>query len=494
MTLAPRPRAAASAFVALTVCFWAQVVAAKPIIAIAPFRGPEVALAEQAVQRALKGRALVLSPARYAVVAKGLFAESQAPEDLAAVAHEIGATWVITGTIKAEGARWLLSVSLRDGEDGQSRAKLRYPLSSPRCPPAVLGTLARELLDALDAAPRAVKQRRVERPPPDDPEPRDTPPIAAGTQRRSRKLPPGDDDEAPPNRPGETSKRSTPKNPPPDDDPPPPVARPVKKDPPAEPKPADPRPAPTGGRPRWARWFELGLGASISGRSFSVDPPPPRFNSAVVGGIGLDFTLYPLAFTWKNAYGIFSGLGLGLTLEKPVWPDSTSKSDMTQRFPTSELRVGGGLRWKFTLYKSMPRPQLTLLVEGGVHEFGFAKGADGQDVVGVPDVRYVYASIGGGLTVHFAEWSWIWVKFVYHAVSDTGSIQLPTQYGLSAAFGLRFSAGLDFLVWKGVRLGASGFYERFNVVFGYDPNNRAKVADGATDEYYGAMLLLGYVL
>ena len=46
----------------------------------------------------------------------------------------------------------------------------------------------------------------------------------------------------------------------------------------------------------------------------------------------------------------------------------------------------------------------------------------------------------------------------------------------------------------GLRVGAQGFYERFNIVFGYDPNNRTLIADGATDEYYGAMLLLGYVL
>jgi hypothetical protein len=83
---------------------------------------------------------------------------------------------------------------------------------------------------------------------------------------------------------------------------------------------------------------------------------------------------------------------------------------------------------------------------------------------------------------------------VYHVVTDSGPIQTPDEYGLAAASGLRFSAGLDFLVWRGIRLGAQGYYERFMTVFGYDPANRAKIADGATDEYYGAMVLLGYVL
>jgi TolB-like protein len=476
----------------------------RPIVAVSPFRGPQGRFPEATVMRALRPRAVVLSSGRFAIVAKGLFAESQAPEDLAAVARELGAQWVVTGQIKAEGARWALTVSLRDADDGQARAKLRYPLPSPRCPPAVLRTLSREILDALAAA-RSAKRRAPSKPsipppeaPPSEAPEGDTPPVAPPTTRNQTRPQVGDDDEAPPTRPGENSRRSArveppppeaqPKAPAPEPDPePPPSADPPPK------KPQPPAPISTG-RPRWARWFELSIAGSVSGRAFSVDPPPPKFSSSVVAGIRADFTLYPLAFTWKNAYGLFAGLGLGITLDKPFWPDSTSKADPTQRFPTSELRVEGGLRYKITLYKPMPRPQLTLLAEGGLHDFSFAKGPGGEDVVGVPDVRYVYAAIGAGLTIHFAEWTWLWVRFGYLAITDTGPIQARDQYGLSAAYGLRFSGGLDFLVYKGLRLGALGFYERYKIVFGYDPNNRAKVADGATDEYYGGMLLLGYVL
>ena len=232
----------------------------------------------------------------------------------------------------------------------------------------------------------------------------------------------------------------------------------------------------------------------LTGRSFSVDPPPPRFNSSVVAGVRLDLTLFPFAFSWNRARGVFAGLGLGVTLTKPFWPDSTSKSDPTQRFPTTEIAIEGGLRWKFTLYRPMPRPQLQLIAEGGFHDFAFAKGVNGADIVGVPDTHYIYASLGGGLTIHFADWSWLWVKFVYHAVTDTGPIQYPENYGLAAAYGFRFSGGIDFLAYKGLRIGALGMYERFAIIFGYDPSHRVKIADGATDEYYGGMLLLGYVL
>jgi hypothetical protein len=224
-----------------------------------------------------------------------------------------------------------------------------------------------------------------------------------------------------------------------------------------------------------------------------MDLPAPKFTSAVVGAIHADGTVFPLAFTWKNAYGLFSGLGLGASFDKPIWPDSTARMDPSQTFPTTELRVEGGLRWKLTLYKPMPRPQLHLIAEGGLHSFGFARGPSGENIVGVPDVRYVYASLGGGLTLHFAERAWLTLKFVYHAVTDSGPIQSREEFGLAAAGGFRFSGGLDFLVWRGLRLGAKGFYERFNMRFGYDPD-RVRIADTATDEYYGGVLVIGYVL
>jgi len=201
---------------------------------------------------------------------------------------------------------------------------------------------------------------------------------------------------------------------------------------------------------------------------------------------------YPLAFTWSRVKGVFSGVGLTIRLDKPFWPNSTTPAMPSSSFPTQELRVEGGLNWKITLYKGMPRPQLHLIATGGLHEFTYAKGPDGTNVVGVPNVRYTYASFGGGLTVHFAEWSWIWFDFVYHLVTNAGEIETQPFYGLAAHFGLRFQAGLDFLVWRGIRLGAMGFYERFGAAYGYDPN-RALIADTSTDEYYGAMLLLGYV-
>src|SRR5205085_2449048 len=133
--------------------------------------------------------------------------------------------------------------------------------------------------------------------------------------------------------------------------------------------------APPEGRPRWAPYFDVTAGASIGGRSFDFAPAAlPHFSSGVVGGLRLDLTLYPFAFSHASLRGVFAGFGLGVTLDKPFWPDS--KGPDGNRYATAELRVEGGLRWRFVLYKPVPRPELILTVGGGLHQFAIAKRTD----------------------------------------------------------------------------------------------------------------------
>ncbi len=459
--------------------------AAKTVVAVAPFHGPEATMLEQVVQRTLRARGVVLSSSSYAQVAKSLFAEGWSPEDIAAVAKELGASYVVTGITKLDGGRWTLVITLHEGKGGRTTAKLRYPLTSPRTPPGVIHTMQSDLLNALrggggNSSPPSGKPRRPIEPPTSwDPPPRqrtDSPPQSPRDKARDDEWPTQDADR-PEKHVG---------------DPPAPIAK-------AQPQPAQPPPSArppfatyASGRAKWARYFELGLGISIGSRNFGTDPPPPRFANGVAAGLHAEATFYPLAFTWKRAYGLFSGLGLGLDLDYPFWPPATAKTDTTQQLPIAELRVEGGLRYKITLYKPLPRPQLTLLVEGGVHQFLFARAADGTQLAAVPDVRYQYATIGGRLTVHFADWSWIWAQFQYHIVTDSGPIQLRENYGLAATVGFRFSAGIDFLVWRGIRLGLQGHYERFSSRYGYDPE-RVQIRDTSTDEFFGGTAVIGYV-
>ncbi len=476
-------------------CARAAIAADKPTLAVVPFKGPSAKSAEAIVVRALRKKAQVIPQTAWVKSARKLFAPSHSPEDIAAVAEDVGAQIVITGVIKREGRRWELSLGVRDGKTGKTRDRLKYPLKGPRLDPATVATMSKEVSDAFDALaaggeeaapPKPEKQPQASRTPPPPTEP-EAPPKPTST-------PPSKPASAPPPKPAGGPPPKLSAN---DNETPPGLA-------PSPPSPQEPAPpivhqevaktAPTK-RPGWAPYFDLSAGATVSGRSFDFDPASqPKFSSGVVAGIRGDLTLYPLASTWNKAGGAFSGLGLGATVDKPFWPDSTSKQDPTMKFATTELRVEGGLRWRIVLHKAVPRPQLLIQAGGGFHSFALGKDATGADV-GPADVSYKYATFGLGMRIHFAEWSWIWAMFDYHYVFDSGPIgDVGSEYGPVKTFGIRVRGGLDFLVYKGLKLGAEGLYERFSLTFNPGASMPAKVANGGTDQYFGGIIVVGYVL
>jgi hypothetical protein len=448
--------------------------AERPLIAVVPFTGPQAKVAEATVVRTLRHKASMVPPATWQKSAKKLFAKTHNPDDIASVAEDVGAVLVITGVVKRDGRNWQLTVSVRDGKSGRSRDKLKYPLRGPRVNESTLKLLADEVdsafahaLSASETQPVAeAPPPAVEKPPPtvEKPPPRaEKPPPRAEKPPREKPVVVAENDDLPPPRREET---------------PPPLV--------AEKNPVEER------RPRWAPWFNADAGGSISGRQFDFDPSSqPRFKSGVTGGIRIDATVYPLAFTWRRAAGVLATLGLGVTFQKPFWIDSTSKSDPTQHYPTAELQVEGGLRWRFVLYKKTPRPEVTLLAGGGLHSFGIQKDMNGMDV-GPPDVSYTYFAVGGGFRLHFVEWASLHAQFTYHVVFNAGSVQSTDEFGPGSVYGLRAAAGLDFLVWRGLKVGALGYYERYVIAFSGD-QAAVKVASSAIDQYFGGVLLIGYV-
>jgi len=81
-------------------------------------------------------------------------------------------------------------------------------------------------------------------------------------------------------------------------------------------------------------------------------------------------------------------------------------------------------------------------------------------------------------------------------VLDSGPIaDAVSEYGPTKSFGVRVRGGLDFLVYKGFKVGAEGLYERFSLTF--DPTAAAapaKIANSGTDQYFGGVIVVGYVL
>jgi hypothetical protein len=464
-----RAFATSFALASLAMTAAAPALAEKPLIAVVPFTGPQAKTAEATVVRTLRRKASLVPPTTWQKAAKKLFAKTHQPDDIASVAEDVHAVVVITGVVKRDGRAWQLAISVRDGKTGRSHDKLKYPLKGPRVTESTLKLLTDEIDSAFEHTLAAAAVPSEEPPPRDNPIKRQPPP------------PP----KAPPVATAEPS----------DDEPPPKVNAKEDEAPPIQ------RSAPVASldlklperRPRWAPWFDLDAGASISGRNFDFDPSSqPRFKSGVVGGIRLDATLYPFAFSWRKAAGVLATLGFGVTFSYPFWLPSTSKSDPNAQFPTHELQVEGGLRWRFVLYKKVPRPELTVLAGGGLHSFSIDKQMNMD--VGPPDVSYKYLSVGAKVRLHFAEWASLWAQFNYHVVFSSGSVQTVDEFGPGSVYGLRAGGGIDFLVWRGLKIGGLGYYERYTIAFsGTGTPPPQKVASSAIDQYFGGVFVLGYV-
>jgi hypothetical protein len=369
---------------------------------------------------------------------------------------------VITGTVKSDGG-WVLSVSVRNGPTGKSVDKLRYPLRGPRLDPGTLRRLADDIGPAVDRAAEA---------------PPTGAPVEAGEGDGGRPaLPPGaaTEDENP-LAPGE--ERADRK-------------KDRKKEGAIE-------------RPSWTPWVDASVGLLLSGRNFQFKQANlPQFRSSVAAGLRLDATGYPLALLATKpgaGWNAITGLGFGLTFDWVFWPESVpcARDAMgecamtTERFGTREYRLEMGLRWHWNVLNKPDRPELLASLQWGVHDFSITKRPDGSDV-GPPDVSYSYVTIGLGGRVPIVPWFALRVDFNIHGVISTGAVQDPSQFGPGDAWGLRLALSLDFRVWQGLFVRASGFYERFGLSFNGMPQpGKGPIAGGAADQYYGGLLSVGY--
>ena len=209
-------------------------------------------------------------------------------------------------------------------------------------------------------------------------------------------------------------------------------------------------------------------GRRSSGRSFDFDPASqPKFSSGIVAGVRADLTLYPLAGTWKRAGGAFSGLGIGATVDKPFWPDSTSKQD-----PTHEVRHQRAARRGRAALAHRPVQGDAAAAAAhcrraaGWHSFAIGKDADRRSTSGRP--TSATSTRRSARAAHPLR----------RVGVDLGDVRLSRRVRFGAdrrrrrpstgrprTFGIRVRGGLDFLVYKGLKIGAEGLYERFSLTF-----------------------------
>jgi len=246
-------------------------------------------------------------------------------------------------------------------------------------------------------------------------------------------------------------------------------------------------------RPPWAVLAELSLGPLVSSRSLGFDTGLPRgYRPGTAGGLFVDGAIFPLAILHHKAGGIFSGLGLGVTLLVPFWPD-TKIDGTTEQYPTAELAVEGQVRWRFALRRLTPRVDLTLLAGGGLHRYTIDKAAGpyGPMDLSPPDVAYRYVTFGLMLRVWPVEWISPFLALQAHYVPDAGSVEDLARYGRATTYGIKLRGGLDVRVWRRLSVGAQAYFERFALSFDGTPG-RGLTAGSAEDMYFGGMATVSY--
>lgn len=512
----------------------------KKSVVVLPIEGAPPKL-QKAIENALKKDYTVVPEAKWNAAAKKLNVTGHGTEDVALIANDQKIDVVITGKLKTDkdSGQYKLNIAARHGASGKPVGKLTYDLKSDKVEPATITTVESEIGPAVVAAiagppedrPAPVAQAE---PPPSDPTSKlgkEEDPIAklardeAEKRRKERELLrpiyyPFIDAGAGVIVGGRSfsyTEDSSPDSP--------------LKCYDLEKRVPDPK-MPLG-RGYVSHYLPYKRGTTAA---------CPGFATSIATGVRVDLTAYPLAMM---RIGAIKGLGIGATFDYFFWPDSKYGSGTSQvLLATREWKVEGGLRYHINLLNKRNMPSILFNAQYGAHFFAVAKEqkqypyqdenfidktADGVNDHGLPDILYQYFTLGlGGRFPYFVN-----DKVYFAGVVDV-NVHIPISYGEigqrfgtantdtasgpvadlygnggfgpASGYGLRASLTLlEAMVWKGLTIRLSGYYELFNYTFDLGktlvdqtPGDVATgrdarhLAAGASDTYFGGVVQIGY--
>lgn len=483
---------------------------------------------QQAIVNALKDRYTIIPIAKWNAAAKKLNVTGQGTEEVAMVASDIKADAVVTGKVKQDkdSGGWKLNIAARQGSSGKPIGKIQLDLKSQKVDADAVAQVEKEIWPAVE---KAIAGEVPETPAPAaDPSQTGQTPSQLGVEED-------------------------------------PIAKMKKMEEQQKRAQAGERPVwypfvdASAGFILNGRSFGFSEEANPSflgcydfqekrpdPNNPGLNPPPvytygaklsrcPKYDTSVAGGVRVDLTGYPLAFMGIDQ---IRGLGIGATFDYMFWPPSTTSGPTPVTLDTREFRFEVGLRYHWNILNKRSRPSILANVQFGGHYFAVAKQektysfdddnfvrqmTKGIDDHGLPDIFYQYVTIGvGGRVPYYATdkmFFGLLVGFNFHAMIGFGEIATRFQdegteaalfgnggYGPASGFGLRATfAPLEAMVWKGLTIRLSGFFEMFKYGFslGDDlarapagdrkPDQGARhLAPGATDNFFGGILQVGY--
>jgi hypothetical protein len=485
---------------------------------------------QAALEKALRNKYTVIPVAKWNAAAKKLNVTGQGTDEVALVAAEVKVDAVVTGKVKGDKdvGSYKLNIAARHGATGKPLGKLTYELKSPKVDNATIAQAEGDIEKAVDEA--------IAGPPPEAP----TPPVAAATppEPESPSMLGREDNPLEKMKKMEEDAKREREH----------VARPVYY-------PFIDAGAAFIVNGRSFNYAEEAGTSAVKCYDFTQKADPnsnmmyvyryssalkscPKYAPSLSTGVRADVTAYPLAFVRFNG---LRGLGIGATFDWMFWPSSMTSTTPPRALDTREFRLEFGLRYHWNIMNKRNLPSIMANVQYGLHYFAVAKEdktytyqndfglnvtAQGVDDHGLPDILYQYITLGvGGRVPYYATdrmFFGLLVNFNFHIMLNYGEIATtfadnssamsvfgPGGYGPASGYGFRVGfTPLEMIPWKGLTIRVSGYYEMFNTSFALGSgstsgtalppvdrtvDNAARhIAQGATDQYFGGLLQVGY--
>ena len=258
-------------------------------------------------------------------------------------------------------------------------------------------------------------------------------------------------------------------------------------------------------------------GLSFTGRSLgfvyksTLAQPPPGYKQAIpVAGAVFDATFFPLAFNKKNRQ-ITSGIGLEISYDKAIkinsqklYNDQTGMQKVANLTTAeSKLEVAAVLRYPLGQGANAPVVGGKLAYEKKAFTIGqsLPSDADPSQSVDVPDVNYTIISPQAFFILGTGKAVVIHALVGFDAVTGTGAIQTPAQYGAASVLAFEASAGVDYNLTPNIFVRGQGIIQTMGFTFKGDPMSKSNTRDnnpadqevtGARDTYFGGSVTLGY--
>ena len=265
------------------------------------------------------------------------------------------------------------------------------------------------------------------------------------------------------------------------------------------------------------RAIDVTGGLSFTGRSLgfvyksTLAQPPPGYKQAIpVAGAVFDATFFPLAFNKKNRQ-ITSGIGLEISYDKAIkinsqklYNDQTGMQKVANLTTAeSKLEVAAVLRYPLGQGANAPVVGGKLAYEKKAFTIGqsLPSDADPSQSVDVPDVNYTIISPQGFIIYPASPKLALRALVGFDAVTGTGAIQTPAQYGAASVLAFEASAGVDYNLTPNIFVRGQGIIQTMGFTFKGDPMSKSNTRDnnpadqevtGARDTYFGGSVTLGY--